>query len=208
MRIKSAILMTSVLAAIAGQSLAYETGDIILRAGAAYVAPDVTDKVAGGALKLDVNNDTQLGLTATYMVAPQIGIGVLAATPFSHDITAGGIVIGETKHLPPTLTLQWHPKINDTVQPYLGAGVNYTVFWDAKLNATGQAATGASKLSLTHSVGLALEAGVDVKVTNNVYINAAIWRVDINTDVKLNGVKAGELEIDPMAYMIGVGYKF
>ena len=86
--------------------------------------------------------------------------------------------------------------------------MNYTTFWDSELNATGKAATGASKLSLTSSVGLALEAGVDIDLGSNLVLNAAIWKIDLNTDVKLDGGKIGELEIDPMAYMIGIGYKF
>lgn len=208
MRIKSTTLIAAIIAATSGHAMAHDAGDVILRAGAANVSPDVTDKVAGGALNIDVDSNTQLGITATYMMTPQIGVQVLAATPFSHDVTAGGVVIGDTKHLPPTVTLQWYPKVNDTIHPYLGAGINYTTFWDTTLNATGQAATGASILTLTNSFGLALEAGVDVKVTEHVYINAAIWKIDLNTDVKLDGTKVGELEIDPMAYMLGVAYKF
>lgn len=210
MRIKSAALIASILAATAGQAMAYEAGDIVVRAGVANVNPDVSDKVAGGALQLDVDGNTQLGLTGTYFLTPTVGVQLLAATPFQHDITAlnGAAVVGETKHLPPTVTLQWYPSIAGNIHPYVGAGINYTTFWDSTLNATGKAATGANKLSLTSSTGLAVEAGVDIDLGSNFVLNAAIWKIDINTDVKLDGVKAGELEIDPLAYMVGVGYKF
>lgn len=210
MRIKSAALVASILAATAGQAMAYEAGDVVLRAGIATVSPDVTDNVAGGAFQLDVNDDTQLGLTGTYFFTPTVGIQLLAATPFTHEITAlnGAAVIGETKHLPPTVTVQWYPSISEKIHPYIGGGINYTTFWDSELNATGKTATGASKLSLTSSVGLALEAGIDIDISSNLVLNASIWKIDLNTDVKLDGVKAGELEIDPLAYMIGVGYKF
>ena len=70
MRIKSDALLAAILAATAGQAMAYETGDIVLRAGVASVNPDVTDNVAGGALKLDVDNNVQLGLTGTYFLSP------------------------------------------------------------------------------------------------------------------------------------------
>lgn len=210
MRIKSAALIASILAATAGQAMAYEAGDIVVRAGVANVNPDVSDKVAGGALQLDVDGNTQLGLTGTYFLTPTVGVQLLAATPFQHDITAlnGAAVVGETKHLPPTVTLQWYPSIAGNIHPYVGAGINYTTFWDSTLNATGKAATGANKLSLTSSTGLAVEAGVDIDLGSNFVLNAAIWKIDINTDVKLDGVKQGELEIDPLAYMVGVGYKF
>lgn len=201
-------VMGAALSAASAGAMAYEAGDILVRAGVASVQPDVTDKVAGGAFALDVDDNAQVGLNFVYMLTPQFGVELLAATPFKHDVTAGGTVIGETTHLPPTVTVQWYPKVSDSVQPFVGVGLNYTTFWDAKLNATGKGATGADKLSLPYSTGLAMEAGVDVKVADNVFVSASVWKIDIDTEVRLDGVSAGELQIDPLAYMIGVGYKF
>lgn len=198
MRIKSTALMASILAVIAGQSLAYETGDIVVRAGAALVSPDVSDNTAIGVL--DVDSNVQLGLTGTYFLAPTLGVQLLAATPFKHDITAAGTEIGSTKQLPPTVTLQWYPAISETVHPYIGAGINYTVFFEDDIPG--------ADLDLSSSVGLALEAGVDIKLTEKLLLNVAVWKIDINTDVKVDGVNYGELEIDPLAAMVGIGYKF
>lgn len=198
MRIKSAALMASMLAVTAGQALAYETGDIVVRAGVAHVSPHVSDNtnIPG----LDVDSNTQLGLTGTYFIAPTFGVQLLAATPFKHDITLNGAKLGSTKQLPPTVTLQWYPKVSDTVHPYIGAGVNYTIFFEDDIPG--------ADLKLSNSVGLALEAGVDVKLTEKLLLNVAVWKIDINTDVKVNGVNHGQLEIDPLAAMVGVGYKF
>ena len=200
MRIKSAVLIAGILAATAGQAMAYEAGDVVLRAGIANVNPDVTDKVAGGALQLDVEDDTQLGLTGTYFFGPTLGVQLLAATPFKHDITAGGADLGSTRHLPPTVTLQWYPAIAGNIHPYVGAGINYTMFFEDDI--------AGADLELDDSIGLALEAGVDIDLGSNLVLNAAVWKIDINTDVSLNGTKLGELEIDPLAVMVGIGYKF
>ncbi len=200
MRIKSAALIAGILAATAGQAMAYEAGDVVLRAGIANVNPDVTDKVAGGALQLDVEDDTQLGLTGTYFFGPTLGVQLLAATPFKHDITAGGADLGSTRHLPPTVTLQWYPAIAGNIHPYVGAGINYTMFFEDDI--------AGADLELDDSIGLALEAGVDIDLGSNLVLNAAVWKIDINTDVSLNGTKLGELEIDPLAVMVGIGYKF
>lgn len=200
------------LAAASAPAFAYEAGDIIVRAGAVNVSPDAT--VTGAALapfSLDVEDNTQLGLTATYMISPKIGVELLAATPFKHDIianAAGGAKIGDTEHLPPTVSLQFYPLDHATVQPYVGVGVNYTFFFQDDLNALGQTATGADELDLTNSLGLALSAGVDVKISDKLLVNAAVWKIDINTDVKLDGAKVGEVEIDPLGVMVGIGYKF
>jgi len=90
--------------------------------------------------------------------------------------------------------------VSDKVHPYVGAGVNYTKFFGTK-NDLGV------NLKLSDSVGLALEAGVDVNLTNKLLLNLAVWKVNISTDVKVNGVKQGSVDIDPLAVMIGVGYK-
>lgn len=190
----------------AGQVAAYETGDMILRVGIASVQPDVSTGAA--ALKsLDVDNGEALGFSGTFIVAPNIGVEVLAATPFSHDITAtidglGVVKAGETDHLPPTVTVQYYPMAADSmVQPYIGVGVNYTVFMDEKLN-------GGPKLNLSNSLGPAFQLGLDYRIDDNWAINAALWKIDINTEVKINGAKAGELEIDPLVIMLGAAYKF
>lgn len=206
MQLKTKALLLTLACAATAPAFAYEAGDVIVRAGIAHAMPDVsTDAALSG---LDVEDNTQLGLTASYMVTPKFGVELLAATPFEHDITAGGVTIGTTKHLPPTVSAQFFPLDNPTFQPYVGAGLNYTMFFSEELNATGKAASGANSISLSDSLGLALEVGIDVKVADNIVVNAAVWKVDMNTDVSLDGTKVGELEIDPLVAMIGVGYKF
>lgn len=207
MKVLHKTLLLTLAVAAASPAFAYDAGNVIVRGGIAQVSPDVsTDANTTG---LDVDSNVQLGLTATYMVSPKFGVEVLAATPFEHDITAGGTTIGTTKHLPPTVTAQWFPLDSASkVQPYLGLGLNYTTFFSEELNATGKAATGANSLSLSDSFGLAVEAGVDVQLTDNIVLNAAVWKIDINTDVSLDGSKVGEVQLDPLAAMIGVGYKF
>ena len=198
MRIKSAALLAAILAATAGQAMAYEAGDIVLRAGLASVNPDASNKTVIPAL--DVDNNVQLGLTGTYFLSPTIGVQLLAATPFKHDITSAGTKIGSTKHLPPTVTMQWYPSIAGNIHPYVGAGLNYTMFFEDDVPG--------ANLELDDSLGLAVEVGVDIDLGSNLVLNAAVWKIDINTDVNLNGTNLGKLEIDPLAFMVGVGYKF
>ena len=210
---KLGILAAAVMAA-APAVQAYEAGDLIGRVGAATVAPDASSdpitNVAADA-RVDVDNDTQLGLTLSYMLTDQIGLGVLAATPFSHDIKGAGALasagkVAETKHLPPTVTLQYFPMPSGSkLQPYVGAGVNYTVFFDEE---TAGALAG-TDIELDDSFGLAAEAGVDYMITENVGVNAAIWYIDIDTEAKIQAAnQTVDVEIDPLVYMVGVSYKF
>lgn len=172
---KVGVLAAAVMA-VAPAAQAFEAGDFVVRAGAVHVAPDDSSEsiTVGGAplvtgieSKADVDTNTQLGLRATYMVTDNLGIGVLGATPFKHNINGGGglpasLKLGETKHLPPTLTLQYFPLANSSAfQPYAGIGVNYTTFFEEKTSADLNNALGfpASELELDDSVGVARRAG-------------------------------------------------
>ncbi|MBB5321572.1 OmpW/AlkL family protein [Marinobacter oulmenensis] len=231
---KIGVLAAAVMA-VAPAAQAFEAGDFVVRGGAVHVAPDdSSDSItvggapllgAGTDTKVSVDSNTQLGLRATYMFTSNIGLGVLAATPFSHNINGGGdlsgdVNLGETKHLPPTITVQYYPMpASSAFQPYAGVGVNYTMFFDEQTSDTLNGAVGAaySDLELDDSIGAAVEVGMDYMLTENFGLNAAVWWADIDTDATVTAydgtggkVKTDEfeVEIDPMVYMIGFTYNF
>jgi outer membrane protein len=219
--------MASVAAIAGGQSaLAYEPGDMIVRVGFATVDPrESSDEInVLGAATFDgvgLNSDTQIGLTGTYFVTKQLAVEVLAATPFEHDINVNGTTVsaGTTKHLPPTVTLTYYPMdASSVIQPYVGVGINYTVFFDETidqelddvLNGLGGGDIKAD-LELDDSIGLAFQAGVDYKLTDNWSVNAAVWRIDIATEATIKtalGDVKFDVDVDPWAYMIAAAYKF
>jgi len=244
------VLAAGILAA-APFAQAYEAGDFMLRVGPAHVAPDDSSSdlafsgrgpLAGQNLALPgtgvaVDSNTQFGITATYMITSHIGVGVLAATPFKHNINGADGLSGfgklaETKHLPPTLTLQYFPMASASrFQPYAGLGVNYTTFFEEKttgrlntvIDSVAQANFGTpagtvdgSKLDLDDSVGVALELGADYMLSENFGLNAAVWWVDLDTDATITALsgntEVGEIttdvEIDPLVYMVGFTLKF
>lgn len=213
-RCRNTLLNLTAMAALSvGQTaLAYEPGDMIVRAGAALVdphessSPIVIDTLGLGATgtRVGVDNDTQFGITFTYMLAQQVGIELLAASPFTHDIYAkGGDTLAETSHLPPTLSINYYFNSPDSdFQPFIGAGVNYTLFFDEKVNsnlndatlsalvsqATGGALNNAisnsrnTQLDLDDSMGLALHFGFDYALNDNWALNVSYWRINIDTE--------------------------
>ncbi len=207
----------------AGTVFAYEAGDIILRAGIASVQPDESSS----ALKLDgtalagtgvgVDHSEALGLTGTYMLNSTFGVGLLAASPFEHDLKAnglaGGVDAGSSKQLPPTLTLQYFPMAPASAfQPYMGIGINYTVFFSEDVDSELEAILGKGDLEIDDSMGLAAQVGFDYALDEHWLLNASIWYIDIDTDAEFkfdsgSRVKA-DVDIDPWVYMVGVGYKF
>jgi outer membrane protein len=217
---------------------AYEQGDWVLRVGATTVSPDTNSddiNLPGGLVaEAEVDNNTQLGIIPAYMITDSLAIEVLAATPFKHDIEAQGqgsisgtnLDAGSTKQLPPTISLQWYPLGGQSGrwQPYIGAGVNYTYFFDEKTDGAlvgllGSLTNGAvddADLSLDDSWGLALQAGLDIAIDDHWAFNAGVWYIDLGTTAEITAKAAGataakvkfDVQIDPWVYNVGIAYKF
>lgn len=234
-KIKKASHAIAVVVGVAGAALsistnamAYESGDWVLRAGYASVNPNDSssdlkfDGTAVADTGVSVNNNAQLGITASYMLAPHWGVEVLASTPFQHDIELKGLggagipdgtKLGSAKQLPPTISVQYYfADANSQWQPYAGVGVNYTIFFDEKVSGTANDALGAHNLNLDDSVGLAAEIGLDWAINKNWLVNVSVWKADIKTDASVDlgdGTRVNtKVTIDPVVYMVAVGYKF
>lgn len=216
------------LAIAAPLAHAHQAGDIIVRAGAITVDPqESSSDIWVGALGMDVagtkatlDSDTQLGLNFAYMLTNNIGIELLAATPFSHDVGVKGMPggfaglngkLGSLKHLPPTLSVVYYPlDASSAFQPYVGAGINYTWFFDTKLSSEAEG-KGFSGLDMKDSWGLAAQVGMDYMLTDNIMLNAQVRYIDIDTTGTTNilGDKVKvDVDVDPFVYMVGLGYKF
>ncbi|MFT5705707.1 MAG: outer membrane protein [Shewanella sp.] len=206
------IVATLLSAGFTASVSAHQAGDIIVRAGAVVVVPNESSPVVANIAEFAVSNNTQLGLNFGYMLTDNIGIELLAATPFSHDISLGALgKIAETKQLPPTLVAQYYFGSSDSkLRPYIGAGVNFTNFFDNEFNQDAKDA-GLSDLSMSNSWGVAAQVGIDYQVNKNWLVNASVWYAQISTDVKFNlGAEAQNVEtdIDPWVYMVSIGYTF
>ena len=194
------VLLAAMALAWVGPAFATETGDWAVSVGAHSVNPRSDNgALAAGALKTDVGSDWKPTITAEYFVSPRLGVEVLAAVPFEHDIALNGIHAGSTKHLPPTVSLQYHFD-GKKVSPFIGVGVNYTAFFNTKT--TGPLA--GVNLDLSNSWGLAAHAGIDFKLKEGQALRVDARWIDIDTDASVNGVDVGTVHIDPLVY--GVAY--
>ena len=157
--------------------------------------------LANGTLPLTIDSDAKPSITFEYFVKDNLGIEVLGALPFKHEIAVKGVgKVGQTKHLPPTVTLQYHFNSAGKVSPLLGVGLNYTTFFSE--DTTGPLA--GSRLKLDDSFGLAVHAGLDFKVAGKGSLRVDVRWADIDTEVKVDGAKLGTANIDPLVY--GVSY--
>jgi len=208
------------LALAAPLAQAHTAGDIIVRAGAITVNPEADSssvKVDRGPLA-----GADLGGKATMSSDTQLGIELLAASPFEHDVKIKGTALGAAngklgtlKHLPPTLSLVYYPlDAKSAFQPYVGAGINYTWIYDEHVGSEASA-NGFSNFRASNSWGMAWQVGADYMLTDNIMINGQIRYIDIDTTayVDNNAVAGGtrakvNVDVDPWIYMVGLGYKF
>jgi outer membrane protein len=200
-RSRSALLACALILSLpAAPALGHETGDWIVRGGFHLVDP----KSNNGDL-VEVDDDIQFTFDVTYMLTQNWGVELLAALPFKHDISlVDGPKVASTKHLPPTLSVIYHFLPDAPWQPYLGVGLNVTIFFDESTRGD----LAGVDLDLDTSVGAAAVAGVDVALGSVWFLNAAVRWLNIQTDAKLDGVKAGKVKIDPWAFGLSLGYRF
>jgi outer membrane protein len=151
----------------------------------------------------------------TYMVTDHIGVELIAATT-KHCVEGGGALAGVgrlacTWVLPPTLTLQYHFAPEGKIHPYVGAGVNWTMFYNEKASSQLNTAIGATDVNLSNSFGFALQAGMDFDLSEKMFLNVDVKYVDMDTNARLqtgalvNNLKA---DINPLIIGVGVGWRF
>lgn len=209
--LKKAVLGAAVTAALFSAQAMAEAGDIKLRVGAAGVYPtgdSETITAVGPTAKVEADSAWSLGLSLTYMFTDNIGLGVLGAYPFTHDVNLKGAgaadgKVAEVTQLPPTITVQYFFNNSSAFTPFVGAGLNYTTFWDEKTDG----ALAGTNLSLDDSWGYALEAGVDYDINDKWMVSAQVYYIDIDTkaDTAVGNI---DVQIDPVAYLFTAGYKF
>ena len=154
----------------------------------------------GTGLDLSVNDKVIPEVDISYFFTPQVAAELILTYPQKHTVRAGDTGIGSLKHLPPTLTVQYHFTDLGSFKPYVGAGLNYTRFMGVDLP---------DGVSIDkNSFGFAVQAGVDFEVAKNVYLNFDVKKVQIRTDVKVAGDKLGTFKVDPLLIGVGVGMRF
>lgn len=192
-----AIAAVTLLASGAAMAQDFKEGSLLVRARAVHL--DSANKDTTG-LGLEVNNKWLPEVDFSYFLSPNLAAELILTVPQKHTVTAGGANIGSLRHLPPTLTVQYHFDLGG-VKPYVGAGLNYTRF--SSVNLLGGAAD-----VKRNSFGPALQIGMDVPLTGNMYLNFDVKKVYIKTDVLAGGVKAGTFKVDPVLVGMGLGWRF
>jgi outer membrane protein len=188
-------------AAFASDASPFKAGDILLRARAIDVIPheDSSTSVGGS---VNVDNNIVPEVDASYFFTPNISAELIAATTKHNLSHSSGLDAGSAWLLPPTLTVQYHvTEWANTIIPYVGAGVNYTHFYDTKGGALGS-------VDYSDSVGTAFQVGADIPMGGSWYANVDAKKVFISTTAKFSSGVRADVDIDPLILGAGVGYHF
>lgn len=228
---KRTILAMMIASALTPSMALAEAGDWVVRARAVSVSPNensdlgktVNRNVAAGAMsqgaELEVDSNVIPELDISYYFTKHLAAELILALGTRHDVSihgdANAVVgnqgLGSVNALPPTLLLQWHFNPDQTFDPYVGVGVNYTNMLDRNLQLQSGALAGTKIKVDSDSWGYALQAGFDINLKDGWLINADVKYVNIETDVKLKvagWTKIDELDINPWIFGVGIGKKF
>ena len=168
---------------------------------------DMDSQSSGEVLPADaisVDDKVIPDINISYFFSPNWAAELVLTIPQKHDVKVDGVgKIGSFKHLPPTLTLAYHFNAGSEFRPYVGAGVNYTLFMDEDMD------VGASEVTLENdSVGAAYRVGFDWSINKDWLLNVDVKKIMIGTDVYLDGTKISSLDVDPLAIGVGFGWTF
>jgi outer membrane protein len=199
-------LLTTALLGLLGTSVI--AGDMMVRMRALTVMPDVSGgvtEVAGS--KININSESVPEIDVSYFFTDNFAVEAIFGTT-THDVSVdlgtSNASLGSTTLLPPTITAQYHMTMGN-FKPYVGAGVNYTVFID-------EVAATYKSIDYDSSFGYALQVGGDYKLKDKMYLNFDIKKVMISTDVTVTQYNNSKLhaavDIDPLLIGLGIGFRF
>lgn len=216
---KGKLLLAALLASAVATPAMAAAGDTYIRVRGIVVAPN---EKSGGILPglpnetVKVDNAVVPEVDITQMVTDNIGFELIAATS-KHSVsgvsgTTGGIgKLASTWVLPPTLTAQYHLMPDAKVRPYVGAGVNYTLFYSEKASSAFEAAAGNTNVKLKSSFGWAAQAGIDIDLNEKMFLNLDVKYIDINTKGTLVttglGTQTVKVNLDPIVVGVGIGFR-
>lgn len=185
-----------------------------VRLRAVGVAPDESAKIGIIGGDVAISNALIPELDFTYFFTEHFAAELILGTA-KHDVkaintAAGDVDLGSVWLLPPTLTAQYHFFTSDkkVFKPYIGAGLNYTLFYNVK---SGDVAD----VEYDNALGYAAQVGFDLMLDDTFFVNLDVKRLFLSTDVTVDASNLApglsipaEVDINPWLIGVGVGMKF
>lgn len=206
------VLMGSLVVADASSHVMAEEGDWLVRMRLLLIEPDAEADGTLGDLQVDVEPDITVEVDATYFITNSFAIeGILAtasqevvypvtSTTFGAPV-GSEVSLGSITHAPATFLAQYHFKPDGKIRPYIGAGLNITLFY-------GESGTLQDLETDSSSVGPAVQVGSDFMITDTISFNLDLKYIQIENEVLSGGVSLGTVDINPYVLGFGLGARF
>ncbi|WAC41647.1 OmpW/AlkL family protein [Pedobacter sp. SL55] len=207
------ILTFLLFAGLSINSFAQQKGDFRMRLRATAVVPQESATISTINGNVDISNTVIPELDFTYFLAKNFSANLILGTT-KHEVSAintalGNVDLGKVWLLPPTLTFAYHMPVSAQVQPYVGAGVNYTIFYGVKN------APAIAKTSYKNAFAPAAQLGVDFDISKKLFLNFDVKKLWLRTDATLTTIPnvaggatvVADTKIDPWLCSLGIGIK-
>ncbi|MBD3725236.1 MAG: OmpW family protein [Flavobacteriaceae bacterium] len=215
-------ILLTVLSVLALNAMAQEKEDVKVndfkkwqvRLRGVGVVPTESAKIGVIGGDANISNALIPELDFTYFFTEHIAAELILGTA-KHDVkavgtAAGNVDLGSVWLLPPTLTAQYHfyATKDKVLKPYVGAGVNYTIFYNVKSGTV-------ADVKYDNALGYAVQVGFDLMLNDKFFINVDAKRLFLNTDVTVDASNLApglsipaDVDIDPWLFGMGIGMKF
>jgi outer membrane protein len=210
----TSLAIATALGLACGIAQAQSQDNVVKIGGTLYQPHSSTNGISGigvpAGADASVDNATTVIFVYERLVTPNIGVEFVLGIPPTIKARATGTVsfLGDdvlsAKNLAPTLLVNYHfGSPGDMFRPYLGAGINYTKFTDAK-------SVLASDVKLGDSYGLAVQAGVNYAINKDWGLFASIAKIDVKSKLVASGstVLTTTIDFKPLVYSIGGYWQF
>jgi len=219
----------AVTAVINSSAMAVQQGDWLVRTRIINISPNVSSgeitfmdgTPVAPPSGIDVDSAVTLDIDITYMFTNNFGVELLLDLTSAHDVNATGNLgtaipgkIAEVTVLPPALIAQYHFMPQNNIRPYAGAGISYTFFMNEKTTdaLTNGLGAGSSDLIVDDTFAFLVQAGVDVDISQNWYVNfdAKYFLMDTMATIRVDGTNTYQVDfdLDPMILGVGIGTRF
>ncbi|MFT3728122.1 MAG: OmpW family outer membrane protein [Terricaulis sp.] len=182
-----------------------------IKLGVSGVLPNESASISPIGGNVRISDEYVPSAQVEYFLTPNISAELLCCTA-RHDVGAvatavGNVDLGKVSHFPPTVTLKYHWTDFGAIEPYVGAGVNYTHFFSAHLPSGGPV----TDIHYRDSFGGALQAGVDYRLNDHWGLNFDVRRIWIHSNVRMHAgptAISAKTDIDPWVVTSAVSYRF
>jgi len=207
-RLSRLVVCAGIAAMLVPIAATADTGEWRIRAGASFIEPQADNgtlhlsRLDLADTRIDVADSRNLTFNVSYFVTSNIAVEVLAAYPLSNEFELQTIhVDGRVTPFAPALSFQYHNPIGRTFQPYVGVGVNYTVFSNAHVDAP-------VNVKLFNSIGLAYQVGFDLNLGARWLVNFDLRYINVSSNIDVDNVNVGNVDVNPFVYGVNFGYRF